>query len=202
MLLQSFGIPYITAPMEAEAQCAELANLRLVDGIITDDSDVFLFGGSRCYKNLFNDSKYVECYLAADILRELSLTRDRLVTMAFLLGSDYATGLPGVGYVTAMEIMAEFPGEGDEGLIDFRTWWLKVQSGRDTEADTDTRWKKAFVRARFHSGRRLPATDPISLRSVLPEKEEQGQPASRCIVSEPQSGAFLLHRAAKTMRLL
>lgn len=151
MLLQSFGIPYVTAPMEAEAQCAELANLRLVDGIITDDSDVFLFGGTRCYKNLFNDSKYVECYLTSDIQRELSLSRDRLVSMAYLLGSDYAAGITGVGYVTAMEIMAEFPAEGDQGLVDFRQWWVKVQSGKDTEADTDTKWKKAFVRARLRA---------------------------------------------------
>lgn len=53
-LLARFGIPYITAPMEAEAQCAELVNLKLVDGIITDDSDVFLFGGKKfiriCFK--------------------------------------------------------------------------------------------------------------------------------------------------------
>lgn len=188
MLLQSFGIPYITAPMEAEAQCAELANLRLVDGIITDDSDVFLFGGSKCYKNLFNDSKYVECYLATDILRELSLTRDRLVTMAFLLGSDYATGLPGIGYVTAMEIMAEFPGDGDEGLVDFRTWWLKVQSGRDTEADTDTRWKKAFVRVSCSSCCCSPLTLPTFARAPSAEEEEQGQHSSRRGLSESQGG--------------
>lgn len=145
VMLRLYGIPYITAPMEAEAQCAELALLNLVDGVITDDSDVFLFGAKLCYKNMFNDSKYVECYLSHELDRELALDRDRLVTLAFLLGSDYTLGLPGVGYVTAMEVMAEFPGKGDEGLIEFRNWWLKVQAGKDTDVDTDSKWKKSFV---------------------------------------------------------
>ncbi|KAF5721291.1 DNA excision repair protein ERCC-5 [Fusarium mundagurra] len=142
-LLRLFGIPYITAPMEAEAQCAELVRLGLVDGIVTDDSDIFLFGGTRVYKNMFNSNKFVECYLVGDIEKELSLSREQLISLAHLLGSDYTEGLSGVGPVTAVEILSEFPGK--SGLEDFREWWRSVQSQtRPKDADVSTPFRKKF----------------------------------------------------------
>ncbi len=47
---QMFGLPYIIAPQEAEAQCAWLDYNGLVDGVVTDDNDVFLFGALRVYR--------------------------------------------------------------------------------------------------------------------------------------------------------
>ncbi|KAI0737081.1 hypothetical protein C8Q80DRAFT_1214900 [Daedaleopsis nitida] len=142
IMLRLFGIPYITAPMEAEAQCAALLSLGLVDGIITDDSDVFLFGGGRVLKNMFNQSKTVECYLLSDLERELGLDRDKLVRLAYLLGSDYTDGLPGVGPVVAMELLSEFPDR--DGLHKFKAWWTKVQSGRDAPEESASRFRKRF----------------------------------------------------------
>ncbi|PLW44401.1 hypothetical protein PCASD_04486 [Puccinia coronata f. sp. avenae] len=157
-LLKLFGIPFVVSPMEAEAQCAELLKLGLVDGIITDDSDVFLFGGDRIYKNLFNQNKFVECYLRSDLNQELGLDQHKLIQLAFLLGSDYTVGLNGVGPVTAMEILAEFdasfsfttpsntsPQQPDlAGLVNFKKWWEKVQVGKDTERESGSAFKKKF----------------------------------------------------------
>lgn len=140
--MQLFGIPYIIAPMEAEAQCAELLHLGLVDGIVTDDSDVFLFGGSRIYKNMFSQQKYVECYLLQDLEKNMRLDREKLIDLAILLGSDYTEGLSGVGVVNAMEILNEFPGE--KGLEHFRDWWLEVQNGIN-KPDNESDFKRKFV---------------------------------------------------------
>ncbi|KAL6930198.1 hypothetical protein ACO0SA_001608 [Hanseniaspora valbyensis] len=117
-LLQCFGIPYITAPMEAEAQCAELMKLKIADGIITDDSDVFLFGGSKIYRKMFQEKQFVEFYGLDSIAGTLGLSRDQLIEMAFLLGSDYTTGIKGIGPVTAIEILAHFG-----NLENFRDWY-------------------------------------------------------------------------------
>ncbi|KAI5304222.1 DNA repair protein rad2 [Ascosphaera pollenicola] len=138
-LLRLFGIPYITAPMEAEAQCAELVRLGLVDGIVTDDSDVFLFGGTRIYKNMFNQAKFVECYLSTDLENEYGLTREKLIRFAHLLGSDYTEGIPNVGPVTALEILTEF-----DTLEEFRDWWTQVQRGAKLPDDEHSAFRRKF----------------------------------------------------------
>lgn len=43
-----------------------------------------------------------------------------MINLAYLLGSDYTEGVAGVGYVTGMEILNEFPGPGLEPLIQLR----------------------------------------------------------------------------------
>jgi len=129
-LLRLFGLPYIVAPMEAEAQCAVLEQLGLVHGVVTDDSDAFVFGAKTVYKNIFDDKKYVEAYLASDVESEFGLGQGEMIALAMLLGSDYTEGIKGVGIVNAMEILRAFPASNTaldsasvvSGLFDFKAW--------------------------------------------------------------------------------
>lgn len=146
-LLKRFGIPFITAPMEAEAQCAELYRLQMVDGIITDDSDCFLFGGSRVYKNMFNQKQYVECYFNEEIDHKIGLDRIKLIELALLLGSDYTEGIKGIGPVLAMEILAEF-----EDLKSFKRWFDEHARGLSHPKDPDSKLKKNLLK-RIKSGK-------------------------------------------------
>lgn len=88
-ILHIFGIPYVFAPGEAEAQCAFLDLMELVDGVISNDSDVFAFGGKTMYRNFFVDNRFVEVYKIEDIEKERGLNRNRIIELALLLGCDY-----------------------------------------------------------------------------------------------------------------
>ncbi|KAG5979244.1 hypothetical protein E4U55_005385 [Claviceps digitariae] len=207
-LLRLFGIPYMTAPMEAEAQCGELVRLGLVDGIVTDDSDTFLFGGTRVYKNMFNSNKFVECYLGSDLEQELSLSREQLISLAQLLGSDYTDGLPGIGPVTALEILSEFPGP--SGLYHFRDWWTRVQSqpyskrkaaaaaaAADADADANPDFSSPF-RRKFHKAHSTKLFLPPSFPSpavheayLHPEVDRTTDPFQWGLLDLPGLRAFL-----------
>ncbi|KAM9817503.1 DNA excision repair protein ERCC-5 homolog [Neosynchiropus ocellatus] len=157
-LLSLFGVPYLVAPTEAEAQCAALDRADQTNGTITDDSDVWLFGGRHVYKNFFSQNKYVEHYQYSDLKNQLGLDRAKLINLAYLLGSDYTEGVPGVGYVTGMEILNEFPGSGLEPLLQFSTWWSEAQEKKRLVADPrDTKVKRKLRDLKLQPGFPNPA---------------------------------------------
>jgi len=155
-LLQLLGIPYIEAAMEAEAQCAFLSRAGIVDAVVTEDSDAFLFGASRVYRHIFEDSKYVEEYEMDRIERNMGLSRDKLICLGLLLGSDYSDGVYGVGIVNATEIVEAFCRDPDpacpdtsperepfRGLQDFREWLDAVHLGDDPASVSDPEPRRA-----------------------------------------------------------
>ncbi|KAM6098170.1 DNA excision repair protein ERCC-5-like [Theristicus caerulescens] len=169
-LLRLFGIPYIEAPMEAEAQCAILDLTDQTSGTITDDSDVWLFGARHVYKNFFSQNKYVEYYQYVDFQNQLGLDRSKLINLAYLLGSDYTEGIPNVGFVTAMEILNEFPGHGLEPLLKFAEWWNEAQKNKKLRPNPhDTKVKKKLRELQLSSGFPNPAVAEAYLKPVVDE---------------------------------
>lgn len=145
-LLRLFGIPYIDAAGEAEAQCALLEKLKLTEGTITDDSDVWLFGAQNVYRYFFSDDKYVMQYKMTDIEYHVRLTRENLVCFAMLVGSDYTDGIMNVGPVTALEILSEFSGDGLTPLIKFKQWRDSYLASKDSDRKLYHKKREKFLK--------------------------------------------------------
>ncbi|XP_075056075.1 DNA excision repair protein ERCC-5 [Mixophyes fleayi] len=171
-LLRLFGIPFIVAPMEAEAQCAVLDLTDQTSGTITDDSDIWLFGARHVYKNFFSQNKYVEYYQFSDIQNQLGLDRSKLINLAYLMGSDYTEGISSVGYVSAMEILNEFPGHGLEPLLKFKEWWLEAQKNKRIRPNPhDTKVKKKLRDLELHPNFPNQAVADAYLRPVADDSK-------------------------------
>ncbi|RLV96354.1 DNA repair protein RAD2 [Spathaspora sp. JA1] len=189
-LLRRFGIPYITSPMEAEAQCAELLKIGLVDGIITDDSDCLLFGGDRVYKNMFNQKQYVECYMKDDIDAKLGLSQEKLIELALLLGSDYTEGIKGIGPVLAMEILAEF-----ESLENFKSWF--DENTKTVKHNSDINSLRKSLLTRIKNGKLyLPDIFPeeaVSRAYLFPEVDSDKSEFKWGVPNLDQIRSFLMY---------
>ncbi len=103
---------YIVAPYEADPQLAYLERQGIVDGIITEDSDLLIFGCRNVLFKLDNDGQCVE------VKRE-NFTRCREYNfngwtdvefrqMAILSGCDYLDSVPGMGLKTAFKLMRKY----------------------------------------------------------------------------------------------
>ena len=107
--LKKMDIPYVVAPYEADAQLVYLERRGLIHGILSDDSDLLVFGAKKLLTKLDQYGKCIEInrrdFCAC---REISLTgwTDlEFRRMAIMSGCDYLDGLPGVGLKTAYRMM-------------------------------------------------------------------------------------------------
>ncbi|CAF1086862.1 unnamed protein product [Didymodactylos carnosus] len=122
-----FGIPFLVSPTEAESQAAFLDLTNQIDGVISDDSDVWVFGAKHVYRNFFRQNEMIEYYSDSIINKQLGLNRETMIAVAMIVGSDYTKGIEKAGVMTAIEILKEFHGDCMERLKKFRNWWEEAQ---------------------------------------------------------------------------
>jgi exonuclease 1 len=107
--LKRAGVQYIVAPYEADAQLAYLEKKGIIDGIISEDSDLLVFG-ARCL--LTKLDQYGECVMIRrddfTACREISLvgwSDQDFRRMAILSGCDYLDNICKMGLKTAYRLL-------------------------------------------------------------------------------------------------
>lgn len=108
-LLNLMGIPYVQAPSEGEAQAAYMVMRGDAEYTGSQDYDSLLFGSPMLARNLAITGKrklpgknvYIdvnpEIIDLKKNLKKLGLTRDQLIDIALLVGTDYNKGIKGIG---------------------------------------------------------------------------------------------------------
>ncbi|KAI8067095.1 PIN domain-like protein [Gongronella butleri] len=95
-MLHLFKFAIWHAKGEAEAECAALQQLGFVDLVFTSDVDFLLFGGKRMVRD-WHASDTVRCMDMAWVKDVTDMDRGDMILMALLSGSDYDTGIRGLG---------------------------------------------------------------------------------------------------------
>jgi flap endonuclease-1 len=118
-LLDLMGIPWIQAPSEGEAQAAYMAAKGDVWAAASQDYDSLLFGAPRLVRNITISGRrklprkdvYIEVVPEVvelnQVLSELNITRELLVDIGILIGTDYNPGIKGIGPKTALKLVKE-----------------------------------------------------------------------------------------------
>ena len=119
-LLRILGIPVVQAPTEGEAQAAYLAGKGVVWAAASKDYDCLLFGAPRLLRFLtisgkeFLPSKGVSRPIVPEVidtqalLAHYGLTREQLVDLAILVGTDFNEGVKGIGPKKALKLVKNY----------------------------------------------------------------------------------------------
>jgi flap endonuclease-1 len=105
-LLELLDVPVVDAPAEGEAQAAHMARQGTVDYAGTEDYDALLFGSPLTLRQLTSKGNPELMDLSAT-LSEHDLSREQLVDVAILCGTDFNEGIRGVGPKTAVSLLGE-----------------------------------------------------------------------------------------------
>ena len=120
-LLSLLGIPYIDAPSEGEATASYLTQKGLAFATASQDYDSLLFGARRLVRNITISGKrklprkqiYIdvepEIIILDEVLDELNITREMLVDIGILIGTDFnPEGFKGIGPKKALKLIREY----------------------------------------------------------------------------------------------
>ncbi|KAF8170851.1 PIN domain-like protein [Mycena galopus ATCC 62051] len=107
LMLDCFGFEWIQARGEAEATLSIMNSEGIplrVDTVLTDDSDVFVFGATDVLRIRSEDNTNYEAslYSASDISTVLGLSSCDFILIAIMAGGDYLDGLSKCGITTAV----------------------------------------------------------------------------------------------------
>lgn len=116
-LLDALGVPVVRAPADGEAEAAVLCAAGRVEAVCSQDFDALLYGAPRLLRNLTVTGrrklpgKQVWVDVAPEEVRleetleRTGLTRERLIDVALLVGTDFNPGIKGIGPKKALALI-------------------------------------------------------------------------------------------------
>jgi flap endonuclease-1 len=116
-LLRLMGLPVVDAPSEAEAQAAHMARRGDVWGAVSKDYDALLFGAPRLVRFLTVSGREFlpsqgtfrpitpELIDLQQMLDTLGISREQLIDLGLLVGTDFHPGVRGIGPKKALALV-------------------------------------------------------------------------------------------------
>jgi flap endonuclease-1 len=130
-LLRLMGIPVVQAPGEGESQAAYMVEKGDARYAVSQDYDTLLFGTPTLVRNLTITGKRKirgrsitvnpERIVLAEVLAGLAISREQLIQIGILVGTDFNPGVNGVGPKTGLKLVQKgaFEAKLHESIPDF-----------------------------------------------------------------------------------
>jgi len=106
-LFDILNVPYFSAPMEAETLCAHLTKVGVVDGVLSEDTDVLAYGTPMFLTKINTAANTCVLLILDEILEELDMTYPQFLDVCIMCGNDYNKNIPKIGFVNSHRLIKE-----------------------------------------------------------------------------------------------
>ena len=111
-MLDFLGVPWVVAKAEGEGQAAVMAAKGQLDMVATQDWDALLYGTPLLVRNLMSHGSKqhgrvvkAQKIILDEVLDENGLSREQLIDLAIMIGTDFHPGIKGIGPKTGMKLI-------------------------------------------------------------------------------------------------
>ena len=108
LLFELCGVPVIQEKYESDWILAKLSENKLVDFVLSEDSDILVFGGTKLMKkfSIIDENTYI--YELGPILNDLNLSYTQFVDMCILCGCDYMPKIKNLNCSKSYELISSY----------------------------------------------------------------------------------------------
>lgn len=106
--LDACGIPWIVAAGEAEKLCCKLCLDKVVDCVLSDDTDILAYKCPVALSKIDTFNETVNCIEHDSLLEFLGLNEDEFLDHCILCGTDYNQNIPNIGSFKAYNLIKQF----------------------------------------------------------------------------------------------
>ncbi len=156
-VLELMGLPWIGAPSDGEGQASYMAGRGDVYATASQDFDCLLYGSTRLLRNVTISGRRkmpgrkeyrsvdIEMITLQTLLDDLGITREQIVDMAILMGTDFNEGIKGIGPKKSLKLLREYGSL--EGVMEEKDYELehyreirKIFLAPEVVEDYELRW--------------------------------------------------------------
>ncbi|CAH8452363.1 unnamed protein product [Schistosoma rodhaini] len=163
---RNMGVDCVVAPYEADAQLAYLNRTGYADFVITEDSDLLLFGCRQVVFKLDLSGSGVLVAAASGIceccgIPASQFTESKFRYMGIMAGCDYFSGIPGIGLNTAAKILRQTRITNFRELLLKLGFYTKLSNNALAKDDTEvvntenTRGKRQNVKTNYNKSSQI-----------------------------------------------
>lgn len=105
-ILRALGFCVCIARHDGEALCAYLSASGAVEAILSNDSDVFFFGGKKVLFRFWDEGAYL--IAREDLLQRMGFTDQQFFEFCLLCGTDFNESVRGIGFCRAFTLLTEY----------------------------------------------------------------------------------------------